>query len=79
MSIQRVSLPAWTRRDFVRAGLVAGGAATLGVSAHPGLPPAVAAADPASDLDSLARGVHGRLLRESSPGYDEARKVWNLA
>src|SRR5262249_33272727 len=31
------------------------------------------------DLEDLARSVHGRLLRGSSPGYDEARRVWNLA
>ena len=63
----------------MRAGFVAAGTTTLGASAHLGLRPAVSAADPASDLDRLARGVRGRLLRGNSPGYDEARKVWNLA
>jgi hypothetical protein len=41
--------------------------------------PAFAAVDPVSNLDDLAHSVHGRLLLESSPGYDEARRVWNLA
>lgn len=40
---------------------------------------AVAAAQSASGLDELSRNVRGRLLRAGSPGYDEARKVWNLA
>ena len=37
------------------------------------------AADPVPNLDDLARSVRGQLLRGSSPGYDEARRVWNLA
>ncbi|HEY7567732.1 MAG TPA: FAD-binding oxidoreductase [Gemmatimonadaceae bacterium] len=72
-------IASWNRRDFVRAGLVAAGVATLGACARPGTWTAAAAADPASDLDNLTRGVRGRLLRGSSTGYDEARKVWNLA
>jgi FAD/FMN-containing dehydrogenase len=72
-------IPSWTRRDFVRTGLVAAGAATLGACARQGTWPAAVSGDPAADLDSLPRGVRGRLLRESSPGYNEARKVWNLA
>ena len=72
-------IPSWTRRDFVRAGLVTASVATLGACARPGTWPAAAAADAASDLDNLARRVRGRLLRGSSPGYNEARKVWNLA
>jgi FAD/FMN-containing dehydrogenase len=38
-------------------------------------------AAPAStgNLDDLARKVRGRFLRDGSPLYDEARKVWNLA
>jgi FAD/FMN-containing dehydrogenase len=79
MSIHKADRPSWTRRDFVRAGLVTAGGVALGAYAHPGVPPAYAAADPASELDDLARRVKGRLLRGSSPGYDEARKVWNLA
>jgi FAD/FMN-containing dehydrogenase len=63
--------PAWTRRDFARALLATAlGARALRVCA---------ATDPASKLDELARSIHGRLLRRSSPGYDEARGVWNLA
>lgn len=69
----------WTRRDFVRTGLVTAGATSLGGFAYPGAWPATAATDPASDLDKLARTVRGRLLRASSPGYDDARRVWNQA
>ncbi len=79
MSLHDAGLSAWTRRDFVRAGVVAAGAAALGACAHRGMPPASVAADPASDLDDLARRVRGRFLRGGSSGYDEARKVWNLA
>ncbi len=71
--------PTWTRRDFVHAGLVTTGAVALAACANRGMLPAYAAADPASALDDLARSVRGRLLRGSSPGYDEARRVWNLA
>ncbi len=63
----------------MRTGLAAAGAAAVGARAHWGMSPAFAATDAASDLDVLARRVRGRLLRESSPGYDEARRVWNLA
>src|ERR1700758_2909669 len=76
MSIHEADRPVWTRRDFVR---VTGGVVALGTYARPGVLPAFAAADPASHLDELARNVRGRLLRDSSPGYDEARRVWNLA
>lgn len=76
MSNRKADRPAWTRRDFVRA---TGSAVALGACAHLGTLPAFAAADPVSSLDDLARTVRGRLLRVSSPGYDEARRVWNLA
>jgi FAD/FMN-containing dehydrogenase len=76
MSMRKTDRSAWTRRDFMRA---TGGALALGAFAHPSTLPAFAAADSASNLDDLARSVRGRLLRERSPGYDEARKVWNLA
>ena len=66
----------WSRRDFVRA---TAGAVALGACVHRGMLPAFAAADPAPSLDDLARSVHGRLLCGTSPGYDEARRVWNLA
>lgn len=75
MSMRKTDRSAWTRRDFMRA---TGGALALGAFAHPSTLPAFAA-DSASDLDDLARSVRGRLLRGRSPGYDEARKVWNLA
>src|SRR5579862_1887293 len=68
--------PSWTRRDFMRA---AGCAVALGAFAHPAMLPWAAAADSVPNLDDLARNVRGRLLRGNSLGYDEARKVWNLA
>ena len=71
MSIGKADHRAWSRREFVYAGLVTTGAM--------GILPALAADDPVSNLDDLARMVRGRMLRENSPGYDEARKVWNLA
>jgi FAD/FMN-containing dehydrogenase len=79
MSIHKSDSQTWTRRDFVRAGLFAAGAVALGACANRRMEPAFAGADPASDLDNLARSVRGRFLRGSSPGYDEARKVWNQA
>jgi len=73
MSIHKADHPAWGRRDFVRAVLASGSAVALGAYARRG------ATDPVSSLDYLARSVRGRFLRGSSPGYDEARRVWNLA
>lgn len=71
MKMSQTDRRAWTRREFMRAGLITAGAV--------GMMPAHAAIDPISNLDDLARNVRGRLLRGSSPGYDEARRVWNLA
>jgi hypothetical protein len=75
MSNNNADRLAWTRRDFVRA---AGGVVAVGAYARRGILPAFAA-DPVPNLDDLARSVRGQLLRGSSPGYDEARRVWNLA
>jgi FAD/FMN-containing dehydrogenase len=71
MSILNPDRPAWTRREFVHAGLITASAI--------GILPACAALDRVSDLNNLARSVRGRFLVGSSPGYDDARKVWNLA
>src|SRR3954466_3767382 len=71
MSMGKADRRAWTRREFVYGGLATAGAM--------GRLPALAADDPVSNLDDLARVVRGRMLRGNSPGYDEARKVWNLA
>jgi FAD/FMN-containing dehydrogenase len=76
MSMRKTDRPAWTRRDFMRA---TGGAVALSAFVHPSTLPGSAAADSVSNLDDLARSVRGRLLRGGSPGYDEARRVWNLA
>jgi FAD/FMN-containing dehydrogenase len=79
MIIHKADRPTWGRRACVRALLATGGAMALGVCAQRGVLPAFAATDPVSNLDDLARKIHGRFLRRSSPGYDEARRVWNLA
>jgi FAD/FMN-containing dehydrogenase len=71
--------PRWTRRQFVHAGLGATGALALGACRHDGALRGASAIEPAADLDELARRVRGRLLRSGSSGYDDARKVWNLA
>ena len=71
MSTRKSVRPAWTRRDFARSLL----ATALGAHALR----VCAATDPAAKLDELARSIHGQLLRSSSPGYDEVRRVWNLA
>jgi FAD/FMN-containing dehydrogenase len=75
MTLRETDRPAWTRRDFMRATT---GAMALGVFAPAGMLPG-STADSVSNLDDLARCVRGPLLRPSSPGYDEARRVWNLA
>ena len=71
MGIPKTDRPSWTRRDFVQAGLIAAGAV--------GMLPAFAAVDPVPDLDGLAHSIRGRFCVEGSPGYEEARKVWNRA
>src|SRR5579864_1615626 len=75
MSNNNADRLAWTRRDFVRAAC---GVVAVGAYARRGILPAFAA-DSASNLDDLARSVRGQLLRGGSSGYDEARRVWNLA
>ncbi|MBL8989758.1 MAG: FAD-binding oxidoreductase [Gemmatimonadetes bacterium] len=64
---------------MLRTGVVTAGAVALGGCAHVGAPPASPSTEPAGDLDALARRVRGRFLRDGSPLYDDARKVWNLA
>ena len=69
----------WTRREFVRTGIVAAGAVALGACARGASPRLSRSTGPGADLDALARQVRGRFLRDNSPLYDDARKVWNLA
>ncbi len=76
---QRIDQPEWTRRNFVQAGLAASAAVALGACAHSSVPRGSTATGSATDLNYLAQRMHGRFLLEESPGYDEARKVWNLA
>ena len=79
MTAHRSELPSWTRRDFVRAGIATAGAVALSACARTGTPRASVATGSEADLDDLARIIRGRFLRDGSPLYDEARKVWNLA
>ena len=79
MSTDRTLLSALTRRDFIRTSVATVGAAALGACAGIGTPRALMSNGSAADLEKLARRVHGRFLREGSPLYDDARKVWNLA
>ena len=75
---RRSEIPGWTRRDFVRAGVAAAGAAALGACSRHGAPRTWPEAPAPADLDELARTLRGRFLRDGSPLYDEARRVWNL-
>jgi FAD/FMN-containing dehydrogenase len=79
MSDHRVVVTAWTRRDFVRSGIAAAGAVALGACARTEASPPGMATGVNADLDRLAQSIRGRFLRDGSPLYDEARKVWNLA
>ena len=64
----------WTRRKALTGGVASGGALALALGAR-----ARAASGVAGDLGGLARSVHGRFLTRGASGYDDARKVWNLA
>jgi FAD/FMN-containing dehydrogenase len=79
MPADRRHRSSWTRRDFITRGVAGAGALALGACAHTGASAALASNGAAADLDALARQVRGRFLRDGSPLYDEARKVWNLA
>ncbi len=79
MSASEDHLSFWTRRDFIRSGVTAAGAVALGACARVGAPPASVSTGSAVDLDELARRIRGRFLRDGSPLYENARKVWNLA
>jgi FAD/FMN-containing dehydrogenase len=75
MIIRKTDRSAWTRRAFM---CTTGGAVALGAFAYPSMLTGFDALS-GSNLDDLARSVRGRLLRGNSPGYDEARRVWNRA
>lgn len=79
MSTRRVVPTAWTRRDFVRGGIAAAGAVALGAYASCDAATATRATGATAGLDQLAASIRGRFLRDGSPLYDEARKVWNQA
>jgi FAD/FMN-containing dehydrogenase len=79
MTTHHSETPSWTRRDFVRAGIATAGTITLSACVRSGTPSASVANESPADLDDLARSIRGRFLRDGSPLFDEARKVWNLA
>lgn len=79
MTADRNLPPGLTRRDFIRTGVAAAGAVALGSCARIGGAPASASNGSVADLDQLARRIRGRFLRDGSPLYEDARKVWNLA
>jgi hypothetical protein len=55
MGVHKSDRRAWTRRDFVRAGLATRGAVALAAHGHGGILPLSAATNPVSNLDDLAR------------------------
>lgn len=63
---------AMSRRELLRAALAVASSAAA-VSCVGRRPVAV------DDIDRLARSLRGRILQAGSPGYDEARRVWNTA
>ena len=79
MNTRRSAILAWTRRDFVRAGIATAGTLALGACVRNAAPRGAVATAPAADLDDLSRRIRGRLLQDGSPLFEEARKVWNLA
>ena len=79
MTTHRSETRVWTRRDFIWAGIATAGAAALDACSRNRTPRAWPATPAAADLDDFARKIHGRFLREGSPLFDDARKVWNLA
>ncbi|MBK6795964.1 MAG: FAD-binding oxidoreductase [Acidobacteria bacterium] len=79
MTTDKTELSNWTRREFVRAGLATAGALALGACGHRGNLYGSLTNESSADLDALARSIRGRFLLSKSSGYDDARKVWNLA
>jgi FAD/FMN-containing dehydrogenase len=79
MTTRRTDLPNWTRRDLVSAGIAAAGAVLLGDCARPETQRNSSVTGLAADLDDLCQRIRGRFLTRGSRGYDDARKVWNLA
>jgi len=79
MTVHRTERHAWYRRQFIQAGLGAAGACALGACDGGGLLRSPSADGGAENLDALARTIRGPLLRSDSSGYDDARRVWNLA
>jgi FAD/FMN-containing dehydrogenase len=79
MSPRRTDLAGWTRRDSIGGAIAAAGVAMTGAAARGDTQTGVAASGSAADLGDLGARLRGRFLTRGSRGYDEARKVWNLA
>ena len=66
-----------SRRDLLRALAIASGATALScVGHHPSQSAVPVGLD---EVEQLARSLRGRVVHAGSPGYDEARRVWNTA
>ena len=79
MTMHPNEFPSWSRRDFIRAGIATAGTVALSACVRNRSRNASLPTGSAADLDDLARKIRGRFLRNRSPLFDEARKVWNLA
>ena len=71
--------PGWTRRDAVSGGFATAGAVILGGRARSDTQRGSSATGSLANLDDLGQRIRGRFLSRGSRGYDDARKVWNLA
>ena len=79
MTNRRTDLLSWTRRDLVSAGIAAAGAVMMGARAQSEAQRKSSATGLVVELDDLGQRIRGRFITRGSPGYDDARKVWNLA
>jgi FAD/FMN-containing dehydrogenase len=79
MTTRRTDLAGWTRRDLVRAGIAAASVVMLAPCAYSETQRKSSKTGLVADLDDLGQTIRGRFLRNGSRGYDDARKVWNLA
>ena len=78
-SLIQATSPVGPVADFIRTGIATVGAVALGGCGRSSAPPASVSTGSAADLDELARRIRGRFLRDGSPLYEDARRVWNLA
>lgn len=79
MSAHRTETSVCTRREFIRSGVATAGAVALASCAGTGAWRTPTSSGSVAGLDTLGRSIRGRLIRDGSPLYEDARKVWNLA